>query len=102
MGAWYPEVEIDASSLKIAELAHRSEVPADWAIVGLGRSGTTSLAAWLDTHPRLELLHDQQDSFKEGSFQYLFRRSHLEHLVRRESFAHRGGSAGLISNTNHR
>ena len=89
MGSWHPELEIDAGSLKFAELAHRSEIPVDWAIVGLGRSGTTSLAAWLDTHPRLELLHDKEDSFQEGSFQYLFRRSNLEHLVRREDLSAR-------------
>lgn len=34
----------------------------DWAIIGLGRSGTTSLAAWLDQHPQLQLLYDKARS----------------------------------------
>eukprot|EP00439_Symbiodinium_sp_Y106_P046832 s1065_g5.t12 len=94
MGTLHPELEIDAGSLKIAELAHRSEVPVDWAIIGLGRSGTSSLAAWLDTHPQLELFRDKTDSFNEGAFHYLFRRTNLEHLVRRDSLAQNPAKTG--------
>ncbi|CAE7204960.1 unnamed protein product [Symbiodinium microadriaticum] len=94
MGTLHPELEIDAGSLKIAELAHRSEVPVDWAIIGLGRSGTSSLAAWLDTHPQLELFRDKTDSFNEGAFHYLFRRTNLEHLVRRDSLSQNPAKTG--------
>jgi hypothetical protein len=48
-------------------------VQVDWAIIGLGRSGTTSLAAWLDSHPRLRLIRDESDNFREGAFDYLYR-----------------------------
>ncbi|CAJ1441001.1 unnamed protein product [Effrenium voratum] len=79
----FPDIDVDADSVQAFELVHRSELGVRWAVVGLGRSGTTSLAAWLDTHPRLQLLHHPGDFFREGSFEYLFRRSHLEHLVRK-------------------
>ncbi|CAL1142019.1 unnamed protein product [Cladocopium goreaui] len=83
MSSSFPDVEIDADSVKATELMHRSELQVDWAIIGLGRSGTTSLAAWLDSHPRLRLIRDESDNFREGAFDYLFRRSLLEHLIPR-------------------
>ncbi|CAK8987289.1 Uncharacterized protein SCF082_LOCUS913, partial [Durusdinium trenchii] len=98
MATAYPGVAIDADSVRSAELMHRNELEIGWAIIGLGRSGTTSLAAWLDSHPNLELLSDPEDHFREGSFDYLFRRSHLEHLIRRDELpsAARAGSAGPV------
>lgn len=48
------------------------DLQVDWAIIGLGRSGTTSLAAWLDSHPRLQLIRDESDLFREGAFDYLY------------------------------
>ena len=46
----------------------------------------------------MELLSDPEDHFREGSFDYLFRRSHLEHLIRRDELpsAARAGSAGPV------
>ena len=72
MALHFPEVEIDADSVVTTEVMHRSELQVDWAIIGLGRSGTTSLAAWLDSHPRLQLIYEEGDLFREGSFDYLF------------------------------
>eukprot|EP00913_Durusdinium_trenchii_P027518 g25808.t1 len=49
-----------------------------------------------------ELMHrnelEIEDHFREGSFDYLFRRSHLEHLIRRDELpsAARAGSAGPV------
>ena len=48
MATAYPGVAIDADSVRSAELMHRNELEIGWAIIGLGRSGTTSLAAWLE------------------------------------------------------
>ena len=84
MASHFPDVEIDADSVEAHEVIHRSQLKVDWAIVGLGRSGTTSLASWLGQHPRLQLLSSPSDEFREGAFDYLFRRSQLEHLVKRQ------------------
>ncbi|CAE7406570.1 unnamed protein product [Symbiodinium natans] len=82
---WRPGVSVSAQSINVTELAHISEVDLQWIIAGVGRSGTTSLAAWLRTHPQLELLTDPADTCLEGGLGYLFRRSYMHHLVPRTS-----------------
>ena len=99
MASHFPDVEIDADSVEAHEVIHRSQLKVDWAIIGLGRSGTTSLASWLGQHPRLQLLSSPSDQFREGAFDYLFRRSQLEHLVqmKRELMAEALGPRGIRS-----
>ncbi|CAE8717087.1 unnamed protein product [Polarella glacialis] len=84
MSVYRPEVTIDDTSVVVTDLAHREEIDVQWAIIGVGRSGTTSLARWLGQHPRLELLQGPADICAEGSLEYLFRRTDQEHLINRE------------------
>ncbi|CAE7303988.1 Pxmp2 [Symbiodinium pilosum] len=84
MSMWHPGFSVPAQNITVTELAHIAEVDLQWVIAGVGRSGTTSLAAWLKQHPQLELLADPADVCLEGGLNYLFRRTYLQHLVPRK------------------